>query len=89
MATHPNDPAAPEAYLVAPHKPGPEGMEALTRLNRVRAMPGGQAELPRPVPGLAAARPRLRVTLPRGSLAALQAEFGGQLLFEPDAELRY
>jgi hypothetical protein len=35
------------------------------------------------------ASPRLRVTLPRGTAGPLQAEHGGALIFDADAELRY
>ena len=89
---NPEDPMAPpETFLVAPRLPGPEGMAALARLvEQVRGIPGAQAEPPRQVPGLGmAATPRLRVTLPRGAAGPLQAEHGGALIFDADAELRY
>lgn len=88
---NPDDPKTPpETFLVAPRSPGPEGMAALARLfEQVRGIPGAQAEPPRQVPGLAMATPRLRVTLPRGAAAPLQAEHGGALIFDADAELQY
>lgn len=88
---NPEDPQVPpETFLVAPRSPGPEGMAALARLfEQVRGIPGAQAEPPGQVPGLAAATPRLRVTLPRGAAGRLQAEHGGALIFDTDAELRY
>jgi len=89
MATQEDASGQPETYLVAPRSPGPDGMAALARLfEQVRAIPGAQAEPPRPVPGLMAS-PRLRVTLPRGTAGPLQAEHGGALIFDADAELRY
>jgi len=79
----------PETFLVAPRSPGPEGMAALARLfEQVRSIPGAQAEPPRQF-GTTAATPRLRLTLPRGAAGALQAEYGGALIFDADAELRY
>jgi hypothetical protein len=90
MAKPEDSQASPETFLVAPRSPGPEGMAALARLfEQVRGIPGARAEPPAQLPGLAMASPRLRLTLPRGAAGPLQAEHGGALIFDADAELRY